>query len=277
MYPDELGDDDGEEDPPSQRAAPARTIRNQTRSGVIASLDLPRLVEEAAHQDTSLTLAHPIGSYVPLGGPLLHVADVRPDLDEQRLRRAVGLADERTIDQDPLYALRLLADIATRALSPAVNDPTTAVQTLDRLEDILRLIAGRRLHPGTIRDSRGRVRLVVPLPEWEDYVMVALTEIRQYGGPSTQVVRRLRAILDDLLRDVPPTRRPPVERQLALLDRTVATCFPDPAERALALVPDRHGLGETSASRGTTSLAVVAGSTPEGRGKGDRASRGSCP
>jgi uncharacterized membrane protein len=194
---------------------------------------------------------------VPLGAPLVHVADARPHLDEQRLQRAVGLADERTIDQDPLYALRLLVDIATRALSPAVNDPTTAIQTLDRIEDILRRVAVRRLDRGTIRDTEGHVRLVVPMPGWEDYLAVALTEIRQYGGTSTQVVRRLRAILDDLFRDAPPTRRPAVDGQLALLDRTIASCFPDATERALALVADRHGIGEPSASRDTASVAAA--------------------
>src|SRR6476660_1813023 len=126
MHPGLLGGDNGEADTLSPRAVPARTVRNRTGSGVVAGLDLPRLVEEAARQDTSLALAYPIGSYVPLGGPLIHVADRRPDLDEARLQNAVAMADERTIDQDPLYAVRLLVDIATRALSPAVNDPTTA-------------------------------------------------------------------------------------------------------------------------------------------------------
>jgi uncharacterized membrane protein len=259
MYPDELGDDNDDVEPLKPRAAPAHTVCNRTASGVVASLDLPLLVHEATRLNTSFELACPIGSYMHRGAPLLHVADRRSDLDEERLQRAVTLADERTIDQDPLYALRLLVDIATRALSQAVNDPTTAVQTLDRIEDLLRLVATRRLDCGIIRDTEGRVRLVVALPGWGDYVAVALTEIRAYGATSIQVLRRLRAILDDLLRDSPPSRHPAVEHQLALLDQTIATCFPDPTERELALVSDRHGLGEPSASRGMRSVRAGRG------------------
>ena len=161
------------------------------------------------------------------------------------------LADERTIDQDPLYALRLLVDIATRALSPAVNDPTTAVQTLDRIEAILELLANRRLDQGTIRDDQGTVRLIIPMPSWEDFLAVGLTEIRHYGATSAQVMRRLRALLDDLILDAPPSRRPALQEQLTYLDQTIARSWPDPTERELALVADRHGLGEPRAVRGS--------------------------
>jgi uncharacterized membrane protein len=267
MYPDELRDDDtaahdtGDDTTDGRfelRGSPAQTVRNRTCAGVLASLDLPRLVDEAARLDTWFELACPIGTYVPLGGALFHVADLRPGLDAERVQRAVALADERTIDQDPLYALRLLVDIASRALSPAVNDPTTAVQALDRIEDILLHVATRDLDRGTIRDTDGRVRLVVPLPAWEDYLAVALTEIRQYGGTSSQTMRRLRVVLDDLLRVAPPSRRAAVEHQLALLDRTVASSFPDPADRELALAADRHGLGAPIASPTTHSAAGIA-------------------
>jgi uncharacterized membrane protein len=159
------------------------------------------------------------------------------------VRRAIAIEDERTIDQDPLYALRLLVDIATRALSPAVNDPTTAVQVLDRIEAVLRLLAAKDLSAGVIRDGRGTVRLVVPLPGWDDFVAVACTEIREFGAPSVQVARRLRALLVDLVRDLAPSRRPALEHELDLLDRTIERHYHEPAERALALVPDRQGLG----------------------------------
>jgi uncharacterized membrane protein len=244
MYPEVLvaDADDGE----GTRALEtlSHTVRNGDRPGVVASIDVLGLVTEAARVDTTLGLAYPIGSYVSVGDPLVHVADHRPGIDEDCLRNAVTLADERTIDQDPLYALRLLVDIATRALSPAVNDPTTAVQVLDRIAAILRQLAHRRLDRGGIQDAAGTIRLVVPLPGWEDFLEVALTEIRQYGGGSTQVVRRQRAVLRDLLEDAPASRRPALERQLAALDSTVASCFPDPADRSLALAADRNGLGE---------------------------------
>lgn len=248
MYRDALdgGQDSGIGD---RSATPAITVRNQDRAGVVANLDVTRLVTEAHRLDTTIELACSIGSYVATGSPLLLIADRPPGLDEECLRHAVTLSDERTIDQDPLYALRLLVDIATRALSPAVNDPTTAVQALDRIEDILSLLANRRLDRGAIRDDEGQVRLVVPLPSWEDFVSVGLTEIRQYGAPSLQVARRLRAVLQDLIDRAPAARRPALEAELLRLDETVEHSFPNPIDRRLALVADRHGLGEPDTTR----------------------------
>jgi len=248
MYREELGAEMAT--PEVERLdSPAVTLHNREHSGVVASLDVERLVAEATRFDTRLELACAIGSYVPTGEPILHIADRRPGLDENRLRRAIVRADERTIDQDPLYALRLLVDIAARALSPAVNDPTTAVQALDRIESLLALLATRRLDRGTLRDEHGNIRLVVPLPAWDDFLAVGLTEIRQYGATSTQVARRLRAVLEDLCRLAPASRRPALEQQLVLLDQAVARAYPDPAERDLALVADHHGLGEPATSR----------------------------
>jgi uncharacterized membrane protein len=248
MYRDEL-DGGADTRPTDISATPAITVHNHDRAGVVANLDVPRLVTEAHRLDTTIELACSIGSYVATGSPLLLIADRPPGLDEERLRHAVTLSDERTIDQDPLYALRLLVDIATRALSPAVNDPTTAVQALDRIEDILSLLANRRLDRGAIRDDEGQVRLVVPLPSWEDFVSVGLTEIRQYGAPSLQVARRLRAVLQDLIDRAPAARRPALEAELLRLDETVEHSFPNSVDRRLALVADRHGLGEPGTTR----------------------------
>jgi uncharacterized membrane protein len=251
MYRDQPAANDADNDDPrvtNLDGAYEVTIYNLDRSGVVANLDVARLVTEAARLNTTIELACPIGSYVPTGRPMLRVSNRLSDADEQHLRRAITLSDERTIDQDPLYALRLLVDIATRALSPAVNDPTTAVQVLDRIETILSVLATRALDRGTLRDREGNVRLVVPLPSWEEFVTVGLTEIRQYGATSLQVMRRLRALLEDLLREAPARRRPALEAELALLDQTVERCYPDRSERELAFVVDRHGLGEPGAA-----------------------------
>jgi uncharacterized membrane protein len=267
MYRDEL--DDGEDPTSTDLPSPAITVHNHDPAGVVANLDVSRLVTEAQRLDTTIELACSIGSYVATGSPLLLIADRRPGLDEERLRHAITLSDERTIDQDPLYALRLLVDIATRALSPAVNDPTTAVQALDRIEDILSVLADRRLDRGAIRDAGGRVRLVVPLPSWEDFVSVGLTEIRQYGSRSLQVVRRLRAVLQDLLQRAPTARRPALEAELLRLDETVEHSFPNPVDRRLALVADRHGLGEPDTTRGRAPLAeaMARHETADGRAR----------
>jgi uncharacterized membrane protein len=136
----------------------------------------------------------------------------------------------------------MLVDVAIKALSPAINDPTTAVQSLDRIEDLLRYAAPKHLSTGTVTDSHGAVRLVYPTPTWEDLVQLALDEIRAFGAGQYQVARRLRALLDALLADLPEKRRPPLVEQLALLGAPVATPIPQ-GQRAEALVADRQGIG----------------------------------
>src|SRR4029079_9204355 len=115
--------------------------------------------------------------------------------------------NERTFEQDPKYALRLLVDIAIKALSPAINDPTTAVQALDQSEDLLLRIGQRDLQIGKYRDTDGTLRLVIPFPTWEDLLLLALDEIRFCGATSVQVMRRMNALVADLIGALPKDRR----------------------------------------------------------------------
>jgi uncharacterized membrane protein len=144
--------------------------------------------------------------------------------------------------QDAAFGFRQLADIGEKALSPVLNDPTTAVQAIDRLHDLLARLARRSLDPGVYEDDDGRIRLVREVESWSGYVTLAFEEVRAYGGSSVQVNRRLRAAFVELLAAVPPARRPPLERQLRLLDESAARHFPEPEERALAEISDESGL-----------------------------------
>ena len=109
------------------------------------------------------------------------------------------MGHERTIDQDPAFAIRIIVDIAIRALSPAVNDPTTATQMINHLGELLAGSA-RATSGATECYRRGRrLRLCRSRPgTWEDYLELGVSEIRQYGATSPQVCRRLRALLVDL-------------------------------------------------------------------------------
>src|SRR4028119_388261 len=103
----------------------------------------------------------------------------------------------------------MLVDIAERSLSAGpFSDPTTAVQAIDRLNDILRQIVRRPLHSGSYEDTAGTVRLVVPTLTWDGFVHLAFDEIRQAGAGSPQVSRRLRAALNDLLSVAAPDQEP---------------------------------------------------------------------
>jgi uncharacterized membrane protein len=165
-------------------------------------------------------------------------------LPEAALRRAVHLATSRTFEQDPKYAIRLLVDIAIRALSPAINDPTTAVQALDQIEDLLRRLGRRQLDAGYARDPAGTIRMTFPVPTWEDYLRVSFDEIRQYGASSMQVVRRLRAALAGLADSITvPERSDAVRRYLNHLNLGVGRSAFDDLDQAIALQEDRQGLG----------------------------------
>jgi uncharacterized membrane protein len=170
----------------------------------------------------------------------------------------VALGQERTIAQDPAFAVRVMVDVANRALSAAINDPTTAVQVLDYLEDMLLLIgrtdvSGR----GVFCDPDGTPRVVLPSRSWEDYLALGVTEIREYGGGSVQVVRRLRALLLGLQQHVLPQHRAAVDQELARLEATVAERFGDGVDLDRALVPDRQGLGGPGRAGAQAALLVA--------------------
>jgi uncharacterized membrane protein len=118
------------------------------------------------------------------------------------------IGPDRTPEQDPRFAFRILVDVANKALSPAINDPTTAVLALDQIDHLL-LCRGRRLDEGVVRDPDGRPRVLDGTPDWPDFVTLAVTEIRQYGEWSLQVACRLWAMLEHLTAALPETRCPP--------------------------------------------------------------------
>ena len=184
-----------------------------------------------------------VGDFVAEGEPLFHLYSGAVALYDRRLRAALAFGEERTLEQDPMFAFRILVDIAAKALSPAINDPTTAALAIDQIHPLLREIGKRHLDTEAILDETAARGVIFRTPNWEDYVIVAVSEIRQYGGGSLQVVRRLRAMLEDLIANLPDVRRPPLEVQLRLLDRAVARSFPDAEDLEVARAADPQGLG----------------------------------
>src|SRR5439155_3731678 len=124
-------------------------------------------------------------------------------LPVEAVRQSVAVGQERTLEQDPTFAFRIIVDIASKGLSPAINDPTTAVLALDQIHHLLRNVGSRRLDDGRVCDAAGRLQLIYRTPNWEDFVLLAVTEIRQFGGASIQVARRLRAMLENLIQTLP--------------------------------------------------------------------------
>ena len=127
------------------------------------------------------------------------------------------------MEGDPAFGFRQLVDIAERALSPGVNDPTTAVQCIDQIHALLRRIAGRPEPEAVQVDGEGRPRVLLPVLTWESLVRLSFEEIRHWGASSLQVRRRLGHVLDDLADAANPDRQFPLteqRRQLDLLRRS---------------------------------------------------------
>ena len=213
-------------------------------SGVIAGIGYEQLVEEGRRADCLLELVPALGEFVPADDALFRVHGESTALDEDRLHDALILSLEPTLDEDVAYGVRLLVDIAERSLADSpFQDPTTAVQAIDRLHDILRQLARRPFPDGRHLDEAGQVRLTVRTMSWEAYVHLAFDEIRLAGAGSPQVTRRLKAALTDLRSIAPPERVGIVDLQLDLLSTTTEASLGDERDVAFALHRDREGIG----------------------------------
>jgi uncharacterized membrane protein len=224
---------------------PALVVRS-TKPGAIQAVNGTGLAEWAREHQCLVVLSHRVGDFVPAGASLIEAyGQVSPDQRaEGRLRNMIVLGDERTIEQDPAFAIRIIVDIAIRALSPAVNDPTTAVQGLNHLSDVLRLIGTTDFSNSLWRaaDAAG-FGLVIPSRSWEDYLTLGVTEIREYGANAIQVMRRMRAMLEELHDEVLAERRPAVEDELRRLDMTLRRSFADSVDLDRASTADPQGIG----------------------------------
>ena len=193
--------------------------------------------------DAIIDLGPQVGDSVSRGDPLIRVFGGTQPLSQEALGGCVAVGTERTLEQDPRFAFRILVDIANKALSPAINDPTTAVMALEQIDHLLLCLGRRRLDEGVGRDHEGKLRVVYCTPDWPDYVTLAIAEIRQYGDSILQVVRRLQAMLQHLIGALPESRRPPLQQELVLLASAVKRRFPDEEDRMRAGVADYQGVG----------------------------------
>jgi uncharacterized membrane protein len=217
-------------------------VARSARAGAIQAINDRGLVRIARNHDCVVVVPKAVGDFVPDGSVLVEVYGARAtEIDERELRSTIALGVERTIEQDPAFAIRIMVDIAIRALSPAVNDPTTAVQVLGHLGETVRLVGSTPRPSRPEREPGARADVIVRTRRWEDVVLLATTEIRHYGGTSIQVVRRLRTMLEELRDGVLPERRPAIE--LVKLDATVAEHWGGSVDFDLAGTADRQGIG----------------------------------
>jgi uncharacterized membrane protein len=249
--------------PPGRLGSPDRTVVNVGAPGVVLAVNLAGLVELARQANGIIEFVPQVGDFLGVDEPLFRLYGGAGAIGDQRLREAVVLGIERTMEQDPTFAFRILVDIAIKALSAAINDPTTAVMAIDQLQRLLRLVGLRDLRGEELRDESGELRLVFRTPNWEDYVQLSCTEIRHCGVGSIQIVRRLRSMLENLVQTLPPHRHAELRQQLELLDRAIEGHYKSPEDRELARIPDPQGLGGTLGVQPIGEAPTAAGASPD--------------
>jgi uncharacterized membrane protein len=225
------------------RSACLQTLLHRGQPLIVQEVNIPALVEIGRRSGYGLELVAFVGDAALEATPILRVFGAGIPLPEDSLRRAIMLGGERTFTQDPKYAIRLLVDIAIKALSPAINDPTTAVQALDQIEDLLIRLGRRRLEIGSFCDAAGNLRLLISFPTWDDFLRLAFDEIRFYGATSVQVMRRMKAVVNELISILPEERQPALRHWQERLQLTIARSFPDQEDQLEASAEDRQGLG----------------------------------
>jgi uncharacterized membrane protein len=187
--------------PPACAAAPAATDIIDVRassSGLVSGIDTQRLLQLAEKASATIVLEIELGSAVTEG---LVIGRIEGSTDARlaaHVSKAISAVAERTIEGDPAWGFRVLVDIAIKALSPAINDPTTATQVIDELERLLAILSVRAEEPGSFYDEAGVLRLQMETLSWRDHVELSVHEIYLYGAHSPQVTQRLSRMLEDL-------------------------------------------------------------------------------
>ncbi|WP_245513043.1 DUF2254 domain-containing protein [Rhizobium sp. BK376] len=243
VYPERWQDADRQPQPHEALGEPDRVVSHAGPSDIVLAVDARSLLITATRAQGIVELVARVGDFVAYGQPLFRLYGGAATVPARNLCGSVAFGRERTIEQDPTFAFRVIVDIATKALSKAINDPTTAVLAIDQLHRLLSSVGGRDLRNRYLRDAKGQLRVVYPTPDWEDFVQLACREIRIYGTENLQIARRLRAMIDNLLEVLPESRKPALRVEGDLLGQMIDKAYLLPEDAALARVADTQGLG----------------------------------
>ena len=201
----------------------SRAVTWPHRQAILQQLNLHSLLDAA--DGAIIVLQARIGDTLQEGAV---VADMHGgEASDAAVLGALLTGQERTFHQDPLFAFRLLGDIGLRALSPAINDPATAVQVLDTIQSLLLPLATRNLNVAEVADSTGAVKVVLALPSWDDYLRTALDDLIESGSRSPMVLVQARALLTVLLNAAPPQRRSSITWRRHRAEELMADNFPE--------------------------------------------------
>jgi len=248
VYPSKVDEQRVAIEPPSLDG-PRVEIRHRRKSAIVLACDLKAMKREAARTGGVVELVIRVGDFVATGEVIYRLYGTAVQANEPLLRQAVAMGRERTIEQDPTFAFRIIVDIALKALSKAINDPTSAVLAIDQLHRLLRAVGRRNLHDDLIHVENGGC-VIFKTPDWGDFVELSCREIRFYGAENFQVARRMRAMLENLIEALPDRRALALRRELDLLDQAIDRAHVLADDRRLSRMPDLQGLGSAARANG---------------------------
>jgi uncharacterized membrane protein len=222
LYPDEPGAGGGTA---SVVGVAGRPVLWAEPQATLRRFDLGRLLKAAETADAVVVMKIKVGEILWEGAT---VAEVHGDLTDKIVLGAFVTGVNRTFDQDPLLAFRLLSDIGLRALSPAVNDPATAVQALDAIVGLLAALAARDLCVGAVKSTSDVTRVDLDVPTWPEFLSEGVDELLFASVNSPMMLARARVSLTGLAGRCSTDRRVVVESRLHGLDATNPPVDPPP-------------------------------------------------
>ena len=198
-------------------------IKNADTPGTLIGIDERKLIRLARRHGVRLVLIPMVGDFVYPGSPLFEVHGSKHPISVWRIGRCLQLGEERRLRHDPAFGFLVLSDVAAKAMSAAVNDPTTACQAMDHIEELLLRLAPLRPGPRVATDSHGLPRLGIPQFTWAQYLSIGTDEIRHCASVSAQASRRLFLLLSHVLDVAPAEHRQAVADRIAALTAHTAS------------------------------------------------------
>lgn len=186
-----------------------QTIRS-TESGYIQNIDIEKLLDFTRERDAIVKMEHGIGEFVVAGAPLVSVTNATKTNGEKfdvgkettdKLNDIYSIDNFRTIDQDVAFGIRQIVDIIMKALSPGVNDTTTAVISIDYITAICSHLAAH-LFPSCFRFINGRLHVITKSPSFEDLIDLAFNQTRQNATNNVAVILRVLHALEQIARRI---------------------------------------------------------------------------
>lgn len=246
LYPDQMPSGlrdhitaDTPPDPDARRTV--IKIRDIPREGrVILAIDLTRVQRLAVRWGVRIDLLVGIGDFVPHNVGMFEVIGDPAGIHPRKLLSCVLFGDTSRPEVSPGSALQAISDVALKALSTAINDPSRAVQAINHIEDLLLMLS-----PRLLADDRSETLSMIRgyRKSWADYVAIGTDQVRHFGKTQVQVQRRLRAMFENLLDQCPDEQDAPLLARLQALDEAVPMQWETDLDQRLARGSDVQGLG----------------------------------